>query len=76
MKPDAQVGEMACQALSVSPEQVLYLGDGDADMRFARNVGFGAVGAAWGYRSRAVLVENGAQVLLDKPMDLLGLLAE
>ena len=55
---------------------MLYLGDGDADMRFARNVGFGAIGAAWGYRSRAVLVENGAQVLLDKPMDLLGLLAE
>ena len=74
LKPDAQVGRMACEALAVSPEQVLYLGDGDADMRFARNVGFGAIGAAWGYRSREVLLENGAQVLLDRPLDLLDLL--
>ena len=71
LKPDVRVGNMACEALGVTPEQVLYVGDGDADMRFAKNMGFGAVAATWGYRSREVLIENGAEVLLEKPLDLL-----
>lgn len=71
LKPDVQVGRMACEALSVAPEQVLYVGDGDADMRFAQRMGFGAIGATWGYRDRETLLRSGAQVLLERPLDLL-----
>ena len=75
LKPDPQVGYMACEALQVKPEEVLYVGDGDTDMRFAKTMGFGAIAACWGYTDREVLKENGAEVLLEKPLDLLELLA-
>lgn len=75
LKPDPQVGYMACEALRVKPEEVLYVGDGDTDMRFAKAMGFGAVAACWGYTDREILQKNGAEVLLEKPLDLLELLA-
>ena len=74
LKPDTGVGDIACRELGVTPDEVLFVGDGDADMKFARNMGFYAVGVTWGYRDRQTLLDCGAQVLLDKPEELLSLL--
>ena len=74
LKPSVEVGEIACKALHVAPEEVVFLGDGDADMKFARTMGFLAVGATWGYRDRETLIDCGAQVLIDAPIELLQLL--
>lgn len=71
LKPDVQMGVLACEELHVKPEQVLYLGDGNTDMYFAKNVGFGAVGVTWGYNSRENLLKHGADVLLEHPLELL-----
>ena len=50
------------------------MGDSGIDMQFANAAGMVAVGVTWGFRSEAELRENGAQVLLNRPQDLLALL--
>lgn len=65
LKPAPDAGEALCKELSLKPEEILYLGDGDSDMEFASKVGFYAAGASWGYRSREALLENGADAILE-----------
>lgn len=74
LKPATDAGELLCRELALEPSQILYVGDGETDMEFASKMGFAAVGATWGYRSRSQLVESGAEVLLEKAEDLLKLL--
>ena len=43
-------------------------------MAFASALGFWALGACWGYRPREVLMEHGADALLETPEELQKLL--
>lgn len=70
LKPDTQAGALACETLNLAPEEILYIGDGDSDMIFARKMGFGAVGVTWGYRDREQLLAAGAELLVDSFDDL------
>ncbi len=70
-KPDPTSCQMVMQQLGVQPEQVLYVGDSGTDMQTAKHAGLYAVGVTWGFRSREVLTENGADVLVDSPEQIL-----
>jgi len=65
LKPSLESAELACKTLGLKPEEILFVGDGDTDMQFASRAGFLACGVTWGYRSRAVLEEYGAHILVD-----------
>ena len=69
-KPDPTSLLEAAQHMGVNPENTIYIGDSGGDMISAKNAGMLAAGALWGFRSREELVENGAQILLSDPMDL------
>jgi phosphoglycolate phosphatase len=70
-KPDpAGALEIAAQ-MHVAPADVLYLGDTNTDMQTAVAAGMFPVGALWGFRTAEELTSNGAQILLQKPADLL-----
>lgn len=71
LKPAADAGRLACEALELPPEAVAYVGDSDVDMLFAKAAGFLPVGAAWGYRGAAELLRAGAVWLCDCPEGLL-----
>ncbi|HOX55433.1 MAG TPA: HAD family hydrolase [Candidatus Paceibacterota bacterium] len=60
--------------LGVSPAECLYLGDSGVDMQTARAAGMFAVGALWGFRDQAELLESGAELLVQKPGEVLDLL--
>lgn len=75
LKPDPCMGLLVCEKLGVKPEEVLYAGDAGTDMRFAQNAGFAAAGAAWGYNAVHDLRENGADVVLERPEELLDIMA-
>ncbi len=53
---------------------MLYVGDSPTDMRTAIAAGMTPVGVSWGFRTRDELAEAGASVVLDHPLELLGLL--
>ncbi|HIV67998.1 MAG TPA: HAD family hydrolase [Candidatus Butyricicoccus stercorigallinarum] len=73
-KPDPTSCRMVMEQLGVRPEEVLYVGDSGVDMRTARNAGLTAVGVTWGFRSRSELIDNGADLLADLPVQILMML--
>jgi phosphoglycolate phosphatase len=73
-KPDCSAALRIAADLGFSPADFLYLGDSGIDMQTARRAGMYPVGALWGFRTRAELLENGALAVIEKPLDLLALL--
>ena len=73
-KPNPQAALEIAQKLSISPSDFLYLGDTAIDMKTAVSAGMFPVGAAWGFRPLKELKENGARVIIDKPIQLLDLI--
>lgn len=73
-KPDPTSCRMVMQQLGVQPEQVLYVGDSGTDMQTAKNAGLYAVGVTWGFRSKEVLLEHGADILVHRPEQILQIL--
>lgn len=58
----------------VKPEECMYIGDTGTDMNTGKAAGMFTVGVLWGYRNRKELEENGADILAEKPEDLLEIL--
>ena len=70
LKPRLEAGQLACEALQLQPEEILYVGDGDTDMEFASKMGFIAAGVTWGYRDPDQLLAAGADFLVDSFAEL------
>ncbi len=70
-KPDPTAVHAMLTGWGADAAHTLYIGDSGVDMQTAKNAGLFAVGVTWGFRSREVLLENGADVLIDTPMALL-----
>ncbi|KAF5045417.1 N-acetylmuramic acid 6-phosphate phosphatase [anaerobic digester metagenome] len=74
VKPDPAGPRQVIRHLGVAPEEILYLGDTDVDMRTAVGAGMYPVGVTWGFRPEDELRASGAAVIIDHPMELLDLL--
>ena len=70
-KPDPAHVRIVLEKMGVRPEETVYLGDSGVDMQTAVNAGTLSVGVLWGFREKDELMENGAQILLSKPSELL-----
>ena len=57
--------------MHITPRDFIYLGDTNTDMQTARAAGMYALGATWGFRPGAELLDSGAQHLLETPQKLL-----
>ena len=73
LKPDPTVALLIGDRLGIAPGRMAFLGDSGIDMRTAVAAGMIPVGAAWGFRTKDELVENGASAVLDHPLELLEL---
>ena len=71
LKPDPAAALLVGRRLGVPPARIAYVGDSGIDMRTATAAGMVAVGVSWGFRMRDELVEGGARVVLDHPLELL-----
>lgn len=71
LKPEPDMGLWACRELGIQPGDAIYLGDSDSDMIFSKAVGFSPAGAAWGFRGPEELIANGADAVIDSPLELL-----
>lgn len=63
------------EKLSLTPGDILYLGDTATDMKTGKSAGAFTVGALWGFRERGELEEGGADAIIEHPMQLLKYLA-
>lgn len=64
------------EEFGVKPEECMYVGDTQTDMETGKAAGMLTIGALWGFRDREELESNGADVLAEKPLDLLNIFEE
>lgn len=69
-KPDPTSALYICEKLGSPASECVFVGDSNVDMLTAKAAGLHAVGVTWGYRSREILIENGAELLIDCPREL------
>jgi phosphoglycolate phosphatase len=74
LKPDPAFALAIAFDLQVPPTRIVYVGDTGVDMRTANRAEMYAVGAAWGFRDRDELLQNGCQAIIEEPMQLISLL--
>ncbi|HBF38991.1 MAG TPA: HAD family hydrolase [Firmicutes bacterium] len=70
-KPDPAVALEIAKDLKILPEQFLYLGDTNTDMKTAVAAGMFPVGVLWGFRTAEELMASGANLLLHNPPELM-----
>ena len=70
-KPDPEA-LLDCIAQSGAPEEeIIYVGDSNVDVEFARRAGIACIGAAWGFRGREELEQAGAAYIAEEAADIL-----
>ena len=69
-KPDPAAVFAIMEMAGISREECVYIGDSDVDMCTGNNAGVMTVGVSWGFRSREILKETGADVIIDHPEEL------
>jgi phosphoglycolate phosphatase len=74
-KPAPDSVDQALAALKSGREKAVYVGDSEVDVQTARNAGVICVGVTWGFRERAVLEAAGADFIIERPDELLPILA-
>lgn len=70
IKPDTQGVLLVMKELGVNPDEVLYIGDTDVDMKTGKNLGAYTIGVLWGFRDKEELITNGADELVAYPMEI------
>ena len=70
-KPAPDGVETALAALGVDRADAVYVGDGETDMKTAKNCSMPAVAVTWGFRPREVLEAFEPEFIIDKPGELL-----
>lgn len=70
-KPNPTEALAIAEKWDLQPDEIIFVGDSDVDMQTATNAKMFAVGVSWGYRTEAELKASGADVVINKPSDLL-----
>jgi len=70
-KPDKALVEEMLKLAGFQGQNSVYVGDSGVDMQTAKNAGLFAVGVLWGFRGREELEENGADILISAPGELI-----
>ena len=75
-KPHPAGGKIVLEILGQKAKDVLFVGDTNIDMQTAKNCGFKAIGAEWGFRTKEELDRAGADITFKRPKDFLTYLQE
>ncbi len=73
-KPAPDMVYAALDALGVSKEEAVYIGDSDVDVATARNSGLPCISVLWGFRSKEFLLTQGGNLFVEKPSQIIALL--
>jgi len=73
-KPAPDIVFKVLQELGSTVDKAIYVGDSEVDVKTAKNSGLTCVGVTWGFRDEEVLQREGADYIIDKPLQLLKLI--
>lgn len=74
VKPDPRAVLEILNQQGIARSDCLYIGDSGVDIQTAQNAGVRSVGVCWGFRPESELTAAGADFLLKKPEELIGIL--
>jgi len=74
-KPAPDAVFKALEELGSTADKAVYVGDSEVDVKTAENSGLLCVGVTWGFRDREVLEQKGADYIIDRPQELLKIIA-
>lgn len=75
-KPDPTALKQIAKGFGLTEQECLYIGDSDVDMQTGKAAKMRTVGVTWGFRSREVLLEHGADVLVENPREWITIVEE
>ena len=70
-KPAPDTVFKALEELGSTADKAVYVGDSEVDVQTAKNAKIICVGVTWGFRDREVLEQEGADYIIDSPLELL-----
>ena len=70
VKPDPTLLRRMLAQLGADPAATLFVGDSDVDILTGKNGGLAACGVLWGFRDRAELEGAGADLVINRPAQL------
>jgi phosphoglycolate phosphatase len=73
-KPAPDMVYKALEELDLGVDDVLFIGDSDIDIQTAKRAGIRNIGVTWGFRSREVLIKEGADAIVDRVDELIPLI--
>ena len=60
-----------CTRMGINPEDAVYIGDSEVDVKTAQAAGMRLVAVTWGFRSREMLAKTGAKEMIDAPREMI-----
>ena len=72
-KPAPDTVFEAMKELESVPEECVYIGDSEVDIKTAKNAGIPCISVLWGFRDHDFLVSEGGKVFAENPEDVLRL---
>ena len=73
-KPAPDTVMKALDELGSDREKAIYVGDSEVDYMTAQNSGLPCVSVTWGFRDKELFEELGSDYIIEKPVQLLGIL--
>ena len=73
-KPAPDTVYEALKELGMTATGAVYIGDSDVDIQTAKNCGMPCISVTWGLRDKDFLLQSGAEILVDTPEKLLGVI--
>ena len=70
-KPSPIVALTIAEEFGVRPGECLYMGDTDTDMETGHGAGMFTIGVTWGFRPRKELEDHKADLIVDRPEEIL-----
>ncbi len=70
-KPDPKSITDIVERLNLQLEDVVYIGDSEVDILTGRNGNVDMIAVSWGFRSKKVLTDAGATIIIDEPKEIL-----
>lgn len=72
-KPDPEGALKIAQSFGLKPEECVYVGDTDTDMKTGNAAGMYTVGVTWGFRSEEELKTHNAHAIVNRASEIGGL---
>ena len=75
-KPDPSSVLKVIEAMNLSPQEVIFVGDSEVDIETANNVSCDMIAVTWGFRSKDILKSLNPTYLINHPSEILDIIGE